>query len=118
MAIFATMLIRQARARGPGHAGVRARRGLGACRVLRARLRHGRHRLRHGPDRAAQRDRVRALRRVAARDVRRLSAFISYGWIASVLTVLIGLHVLGALWHGLVRRDGMRRMGWGGRRVE
>jgi cytochrome b561 len=45
--------------------------------------------------------------------------FIAHGWIASVLAVLIGLHVLGALWHGLVRRDGViRRMGFGGRRVE
>ena len=45
--------------------------------------------------------------------------FIAHGWIASVLAILIGLHVLGALWHGLVRRDGViRRMGFGGRRVE
>jgi cytochrome b561 len=45
--------------------------------------------------------------------------FIAHGWIASVLAILIGLHVLGALWHWLVRRDGvMRRMGFGGRRVE
>jgi cytochrome b561 len=45
--------------------------------------------------------------------------FHVHGWIALVLAILIGLHVLGALWHGLVKRDGvMRRMGWGGRRVE
>jgi len=45
--------------------------------------------------------------------------FVAHGWIASVLAILIGLHVLGALWHWLVRRDGvMRRMGWSGRRVE
>ncbi|MFL6630059.1 MAG: cytochrome b [Vitreoscilla sp.] len=45
--------------------------------------------------------------------------FRLHGWIAASLAVLITLHVLGALWHGLVRRDGvMRRMGWGGRRVE
>ena len=45
--------------------------------------------------------------------------FVAHGWIASVLAILITLHVLGALWHGLVRRDGvMRRMGFGGRRVE
>jgi cytochrome b561 len=45
--------------------------------------------------------------------------FIAHGWIASVLALLVALHVLGALWHGLARRDGvMRRMGFGGRRVE
>lgn len=45
--------------------------------------------------------------------------FHLHGWIALVLAILIGLHVLGALWHGLVRHDGvMRRMGWGGRRVD
>ena len=45
--------------------------------------------------------------------------FHLHGWIAAPLAVLITLHVLGALWHWLVRRDGvMRRMGWGGRRVE
>jgi len=45
--------------------------------------------------------------------------FRLHGWIAASLAVLITLHVLGALWHGLVRRDGvMRRMGWGGRRIE
>ena len=45
--------------------------------------------------------------------------FHIHGWIAALLAVLIALHVLGALWHWLVRRDGvMRRMGWGGRRVE
>jgi cytochrome b561 len=43
--------------------------------------------------------------------------FHVHGWIAALLAVLITLHVLGALWHWLVRRDGvMRRMGWGGRR--
>ncbi len=45
--------------------------------------------------------------------------FHVHGWIALVLATLIGLHVLGALWHGLVRHDGVvRRMGWGGRRVD
>ena len=45
--------------------------------------------------------------------------FIAHGWIAALLAILIALHVLGALWHALVRRDGvMRRMGFGGRRVE
>ena len=45
--------------------------------------------------------------------------FRLHGWIALVLAILIGLHVLGALWHGLARRDGvMRRMGFGGRRIE
>jgi cytochrome b561 len=44
--------------------------------------------------------------------------FHLHGWIATILAILVGLHVLGALWHGLVRRDGvMRRMGFGGRRV-
>ncbi len=44
--------------------------------------------------------------------------FHLHGWIALTLAILVGLHVLGALWHGLVRRDGvMRRMGFGGRRV-
>ena len=44
--------------------------------------------------------------------------FIAHGWIAALLAILITLHVLGALWHALVRRDGvMRRMGFGGRRV-
>ena len=45
--------------------------------------------------------------------------FVAHGWIAAVLAILIALHVLGASWHWLVRRDGvMRRMGFGGRRVE
>jgi cytochrome b561 len=45
--------------------------------------------------------------------------FHLHGWLAALLAALIALHVLGALWHGLVRRDGvMRRMGWGGRRVQ
>ncbi|HEY8973983.1 MAG TPA: cytochrome b/b6 domain-containing protein [Burkholderiaceae bacterium] len=45
--------------------------------------------------------------------------FHLHGWLAALLAVLVTLHVLGALWHWLVRRDGvMRRMGWGGRRVE
>jgi len=45
--------------------------------------------------------------------------FHVHGWIALVLAILIGFHVLGALWHWLVRHDGvMRRMGFGGRRVE
>jgi len=45
--------------------------------------------------------------------------FHLHGWIAALLAILITLHVLGGLWHWLVRRDGvMRRMGWGGRRVE
>ena len=45
--------------------------------------------------------------------------FHVHGWIALVLAILIGLHVLGALWHWLVRHDGvMRRMGWGGRRMD
>jgi cytochrome b561 len=45
--------------------------------------------------------------------------FHLHGWIAAILAILIGLHVLGALWHCLARRDGvMRRMGFGGRRLE
>jgi cytochrome b561 len=45
--------------------------------------------------------------------------FQLHGLIAALLAILIGLHVLAALWHGLVRRDGvMRRMGIGGRRVQ
>ena len=45
--------------------------------------------------------------------------FHLHGWIAAVLAILVGLHVAAALWHWLVRRDGvMRRMGFGGRRVE
>ena len=45
--------------------------------------------------------------------------FRAHGAIATLLAVLIGLHVAAALWHGLVRRDGvLRRMGYGGRRVE
>ena len=45
--------------------------------------------------------------------------FRLHGWIAALLAILIALHVLGGLWHWLVRRDGvMRRMGLGGRRVE
>ncbi len=45
--------------------------------------------------------------------------FRAHGAIATVMTVLIALHVLGALWHWLVRRDGvMRRMGLGGRQVD
>ena len=45
--------------------------------------------------------------------------FHLHGWIALVLAILIGLHVAGALWHWLARRDGvMGRMGLGGRRVE
>ena len=45
--------------------------------------------------------------------------FHLHGWIATILAILVALHVLGALWHWLVRRDGvMRRMGFGGRRVE
>ena len=48
-----------------------------------------------------------------------LPTFHLHGWIALVLAILIGLHVAGALWHGLARRDGvMGRMGFGGRRVE
>ena len=43
----------------------------------------------------------------------------AHGLIATVLAILVALHVLGALWHWLVRRDGvMRRMGFGGRRVD
>jgi cytochrome b561 len=45
--------------------------------------------------------------------------FIAHGWIATLLALLIALHVAGALWHWLARRDGvMRRMGFGGRRVD
>jgi cytochrome b561 len=45
--------------------------------------------------------------------------FHLHGWIAALLAILVTLHAAGALWHWLVRRDGvMRRMGWGGRRVE
>ena len=45
--------------------------------------------------------------------------FRAHGVIATVLAILVALHVLGALWHWLVRRDGvMRRMGFGGRRLE
>jgi cytochrome b561 len=45
--------------------------------------------------------------------------FHLHGWIAAILAIMIGLHVLAALWHGLVRRDGvMRRMGFDGRRVD
>ncbi len=45
--------------------------------------------------------------------------FHVHAWIALVLSILIGLHVLAALWHWLARHDGvMRRMGFGGRRVE
>ena len=45
--------------------------------------------------------------------------FHLHGWIAALLAILIVLHVAAALWHWLVRRDGvMRRMGFGGRRVE
>jgi cytochrome b561 len=45
--------------------------------------------------------------------------FRVHGAIATVLAILIALHVLGALWHWLVRHDGvMRRMGFGGRRLE
>jgi len=45
--------------------------------------------------------------------------FRAHGFIAAVMTSLIALHVLGALWHWLVRRDGvMRRMGFGGRQVD
>ena len=41
------------------------------------------------------------------------------GWIATILAILIVLHVLGALWHWLARRDGvMRRMGFGGRKLD
>jgi cytochrome b561 len=44
--------------------------------------------------------------------------FRLHGWIALVLAILVGLHVLGALWHWLARHDGvMRRMGFGGRRL-
>ncbi len=46
-------------------------------------------------------------------------SFHVHGWIAALLTALIAVHVAGALWHWLARRDGvMRRMGLGGRRVE
>jgi cytochrome b561 len=46
-------------------------------------------------------------------------SFHVHGWIAALLAALITLHVAGALWHGLARRDGvMRRMGLGGRRVD
>ena len=45
--------------------------------------------------------------------------FHAHGWIATLLALLIALHVAGALWHWLGRRDGvMRRMGLGRRRVE
>ena len=45
--------------------------------------------------------------------------FRAHGLIATVLAILVALHVLGALWHWLVRHDGvMRRMGFGGRRVD
>ena len=45
--------------------------------------------------------------------------FRAHGVIATMLAILVVLHVLGALWHWLVRRDGvMRRMGFGGRRLE
>ena len=45
--------------------------------------------------------------------------FHLHGWIVAILATLVALHVLGALWHWLVRRDGvMRRMGFGGRRVD
>jgi cytochrome b561 len=44
--------------------------------------------------------------------------FRAHGFIAAVMTALIAPHVLGALWHWLVRRDGvMGRMGFGGRRT-
>ena len=45
--------------------------------------------------------------------------FHLHGWIATILAILVALHAMGALWHWLVRRDGvMRRMGFGGRRLE
>ena len=45
--------------------------------------------------------------------------FRAHGVIAAVLAILVALHVLGALWHWLVRRDGvMRSMGFGNRRVD
>ncbi len=45
--------------------------------------------------------------------------FRAHGVIATVLAILVALHVLGALWHWLARRDGvMRRMGFGSRRID
>jgi cytochrome b561 len=45
-------------------------------------------------------------------------SFRAHGALAALLATLIALHVLGALWHGLVRRDGvLRRVGFGGRRI-
>ena len=45
--------------------------------------------------------------------------FHLHGWIALVLAILIGLHVLGALWHWLGLRDRvMGRMGFGARQVD
>ena len=42
-----------------------------------------------------------------------------HGWIATLLALLIALHVAGALWHWLVRHDGVtRRMGLGGRQLD
>jgi len=44
--------------------------------------------------------------------------FHLHGWIAVLLSILIGLHAAGALWHWLARRDKvMGRMGLGGRRT-
>ena len=44
--------------------------------------------------------------------------FQLHGWIALVLAILVGLHVLGALWHWLGMRDRvMGRMGFGGRHI-
>jgi cytochrome b561 len=45
--------------------------------------------------------------------------FRLHGWIAATLVTLVGLHVLGALWHWLGLRDRvMGRMGLVGRRLE
>jgi cytochrome b561 len=45
--------------------------------------------------------------------------FHLHGWIAAILAILVALHVAGALWHWLVRRDRvMGRMGFGGRRLD
>jgi cytochrome b561 len=44
--------------------------------------------------------------------------FVAHSWLAIVLVVAIGLHVLAALYHQFVRKDGLlRRMGFGRRTV-
>jgi cytochrome b561 len=42
--------------------------------------------------------------------------FVAHSWLAIVLVILIGLHVLAAFYHQFVRKDGLfRRMGFGRR---